>query len=108
MVWRVINTTDQLKMPGKDFVKKIVTGPEGKKYRQRLKEIWDPLFSEAKGGKVDFVALFQQAKDLNIPEKQLQMYKDFAEQYDKILSACVESPKIDTRTQSIRKDKLDK
>lgn len=108
MVWRVINTTDQLKMPGKDFVKKIVTGPEGKKYRQRLKEIWDPLFSEAKGGKVDFVALFQQAKDLNIPEKQLQMYKDFAEQYDKILSACVESPKIDTRTQSIIKDKLDK
>lgn len=108
MVWRVLNVADQLKHPGKDWAKAIVEGEEGKKYRERLKAIWDPVFSKAKGGKIDFVALFEQAKDLKIPEKQLKLWKDFAENYDKIVSACCDSPKIDTRTQSLKKDKLDK
>jgi hypothetical protein len=36
------------------------------------------------------------------------MYQDFAENYDKIKASCIDSPKIDTRTQSLKKDKLDK
>ena len=41
---------------------------------------------------------------LDIPEKQLQAFKDFADNYDTITSNCIESPKIDTRTQSLKKD----
>lgn len=108
MVWRVINTEDQLKHPGLKWSKEIVNGPDGKKYRERLAAIWDPLFSEEKGGKVDFEELFKQAKGLDIPEKALNMYKDFREQYSKIKSAAIDSPKIDTRTQALKKDKLDK
>lgn len=108
MVWRVINTADQLKHPGLKWSKEIVEGEDGKKYRERLAKIWDPLFSEDKGGKVDFEELFKQAKGLDIPEKAMKMYKDFREQYPKIKSAAIDSPKIDTRTQSLKKDKLDK
>ena len=108
MVWRVLNLQDQLKQPDLNYSKEIVNGEEGKKYRQQLAKIWDPLFASNKGGKIDFVELFKQAKELNIPEKQLKMYQDFAENYDKIKANCIDSPKIDTRTQSLKKDKLDK
>lgn len=108
MVWRVINTADQLKMPGKDWAKAIVESEVGKQYRDKLKEIWDPIFSKSKGGKVDFAALFEQSKDLKISEKQLKLWKDFADNYDKIVANCIEDPKIDTRTQSVKKDKYDK
>ena len=108
MVWRVLNLNDQLKHPGKDYAKAIIEGPEGKKYRERLAQIWDPLFSKEKGGKIDFNELFKQAKNVKIPEKALKAYTDFASQYEKIKSNCIDSPKIDTRTQQIKKDKLDK
>ena len=99
MVWRVLNVSDQLKHPGKDYVKQIVDGEAGKKYRERLKQIWDPLFSDAKGGKIDFVQLLEQAKSVKISEKALAAFKDFAENYNTISSNCIDSPKIDTRAQ---------
>lgn len=108
MVWRVLNIKDQLKHPGKDYAKAIVDGVMGKKYRAQLAKIWDPLFADAKGGKIDFEELFKQAKNVKISEKALKAYSDFANQYDKIKANCIDSPKIDTRTQSIKKDRLDK
>lgn len=108
MVWRVINLKDQLKHPGKDYAKQIVDGEQGKKFRERLAKIWDPLFSKEKGGKIDFKTLFDYAKNVKISEKSLKAFQDFAEQYEKIKSASIDSPKIDTRTQSLKKDKLDK
>ena len=108
MCWRVLNTADQLKHPGKDYAKAIVDGDEGKKFRKRLAEIWDPLFDAAKGGKVDFAELFKQAQNVDIPEKALKAYQEFAENYEKIKSSCIDSPKIDTRTQSLKTDKMDK
>lgn len=99
MVWRVLNVSDQLKHPSKDYVKKIIDSDLGKKYRERLKQIWDPLFSDAKGGKIDFVKLLEQAKSVKISEKALAAFKDFAENYNTISSNCIDSPKIDTRAQ---------
>ena len=99
MVWRILNTSDQLKHPGKEYVKQIVDGDVGKKYRERLKKIWDPLFSDAKGGKIDFTKLLEQAKTVKISEKALAAFREFAESYDTISSNCIDSPKIDTRAQ---------
>ena len=45
-------------------VKNIVNGESGQKYRKRLAEIQDPLFSKEKGGSVDFTELFKHAKML--------------------------------------------
>lgn len=104
MTWRVLNTKDQLKQPSLKYSKEIVDGEIGKKFRDQLKKVWDPLFSEAKGGKIDFEALFKQAKGLDIPEKPLKLYKDFADNYDTIVANCCTSPKIDTRAQSLKKD----
>lgn len=104
MVWRVLNTSDQLKHPGKDFAKSILDGNEGKRFRDVLRKTWDPLFSEAKGGKIDFKALLSQAKNVDIPEKYIELYQRFADNYDQIKSNCIESPKIDTRTQSLKND----
>ena len=101
MVWRVLNVSDQLKHPSKDYVKQIVNGETGKKYRERLKAVWDPLFSDAKGGKIDFVKLLEQAKSVDISESALRSFEEFAEDYDKILANCIESPKIDTRAQRL-------
>lgn len=104
MVWRVLNTKDQLKQPSLKYSKEIIDSEYGKKFRDQLKKIWDTLFSDAKGGKIDFEALFSQAKDVNIPEKSLKLYKDFADNYDTIVANCCTSPKIDTRAQSLKKD----
>jgi len=35
-------------------VKSILNGEEAKNFRDRIASIWDPLFSKAKGGKIDF------------------------------------------------------
>ena len=105
MVWRVLNTADQLKQPSLKYSKAIVDGSQGKKFRDQLKTKWDPLFSKAKGGKIDFVALIEQVKDMKVPDQQLKLYKDFLDNYDTIVAACCTSPKIDTRTQSLKKDK---
>ena len=99
MVWRVLNTQDQLKHPSLKYCKQIVDGEAGRKYRERLRKIWDPLFSEAKGGKIDFAQLLGQAKSVKISEKALSAFKEFAESYDRISADCIESPKIDTRAQ---------
>lgn len=104
LVWRVLNTSDQLKHPGKDFAKSIIDSEEGKRFRETLQKIWDPLFSEAKGGKIDFKAIFSQAKNVDIPDKYIDMYQKFADNYDQIKANCIDSPKIDTRTQSLKKD----
>ena len=105
MVWRVLNTSDQLKHPGKDFAKSIIDGAEGKKFRESLKKTWDPLFSEAKGGKIDFKAMLSQAKNVDIPEKYIDLYQKFADNYEQIEANCISSPKIDTRAQSLKKEK---
>ncbi|MEG2937898.1 MAG: hypothetical protein RR812_05770 [Vagococcus sp.] len=97
MVWRVVNVTDQLKHPSKEFTKEILTSEFGKKYLARLKAIWDPLFAKDKGGSIDFEELFKQAKSLNLSEKQLTLFKDFSSQYDNVVASCITSPKIDTR-----------
>ena len=101
MVWRVLNVSNQLKHPGKDFAKAIVGGEDGKRFRSALKKAWDPLFSKAKGGKIDFKAILSQAKNVDIPEKYIDMYQKFADNYERITADCIESPKIDTRTQSL-------
>ena len=97
-VWRVINVADQLKRPDKDRIKAMIQSKTGEKYRAFLKSVWDPLFAESKGGKIDFEQLFSQAKDVQIPEKALKLFKQFAESYDEIKANCIEKPKIDTRT----------
>ena len=104
MVWRVLNTSDQLKHPGKDFAKQIVDGEQGKKFREALKKHWDPLFSENKGGKIDFKEILSQTKNVDIPSKYIDLYSNFAENYDQIKANCIDSPKIDTRTQSLKKE----
>lgn len=71
MVWRILNTSDQLKHPSLKYCKQVLEGDFGKKYREQLKKAWDPLFSESKGGKIDFVKLLEQAKVVNISEKAL-------------------------------------
>lgn len=101
LVWRMANLTDSLKHPNKDYIKKVLEGEVGKKYTEKLKNIWDPLFAESKGGKIDFQQLLSQAKEAKISEKALKMFSDFAEQYDKISANCFESPKIDTRNQDL-------
>lgn len=103
-VWRVINVADQLKRPDKDRIKGMLQSNAGKKYRDFLQKVWDPLFAESKGGKIDFEQLFSQAKDVQIPEKALKLFKQFAESYDEIKANCIEKPKIDTRTQSTKKN----
>lgn len=105
LVWRVLNLSDQLKHPSTDFSKAIVDSDVGKQFRDEIAKAWDPLFSSAKGGKIDFKAIFSQAKDIDIPEKYLDAFSKFADNYDKIKANCIDKPKIDTRTQSLKKDK---
>lgn len=90
MVWRVLNVSDQLKQPGKDFAKAIVNGEEGRRFRAALKKAWDPLFSESKGGKIDFKAMLSQAKNVDVPEKYVDMYQKFSDNYDQITADCIE------------------
>lgn len=99
MVWRLINLGDQLKHPAIDQVKNVLDSKEGQRYRNRIKEIWDPMFSSSKGGKVDFVELFKQSKSLGIKEEILKEFQGFRENYQTISKNCMETPKIDTRTQ---------
>ena len=101
LVWRMANLSDSLKHPNKDYIKQVLEGEVGKKYIAKLKKIWDPLFAESKGGKIDFEQLLSQAKEARIPEKALKMFSEFAEQYDQISANCIESPKIDTRNQDL-------
>lgn len=107
-VWRVLNTADQLKQPGLKYAQSIIEGEVGNKFREKLGKIWDPLFDQKKGGKIDFIQLFEQAKNVHISEKALKAFKDFADNYETIKEACIEKPKIDTRRQKMGKDKLDK
>ena len=107
MVWRVLNLNDQLKHPSKEYSKSILNGETGKKFRNRLAEIWNPMFDKSKGGKIDFVELFNQAKNVNISEKALKQYQNFAQNYDKIKANCIDTIVVDTRTQTLSKDKLD-
>lgn len=101
-VWRVVNLTNQLKHPNKDFAKAILTSDIGKKYIDRVIEIWDPVFSKEKGGKVDFGTLLQQSKNIQFSEKQINALEEFRKQYDEIKSG-MQQPAIDTRTQSLKK-----
>lgn len=99
LTWRVVNVTNQLKHPSKDFAKAILTGEIGKKYIDRVKELWDKVFSKEKGGQVDFTSILSQAKNIKISDKQLKLITDFRNQYDSIISN-MQKPQIDTRTQS--------
>lgn len=102
MVWRVLNIDDQNKHPSLSYCKEIVNGDFGKKYRDRLREIWDPLFAESRGGSIDFVRLLEQAKVVKISENALKLFQEFQENYEKITANCIESPKIDTRAQKLK------
>ncbi len=97
LVWRLINVDDQLKAPNSTQIKEVLNGETGEKYRRRLTQIWDPLFSESKGGKIDFQKLLEQAKSVGISDKAMKLFGEFREGYDQIKSACMENPKIDTR-----------
>ncbi len=105
LVWRVLNISDQLKHPSIDFSKAIIEGETGKAFRDQIQKVWDPLFAENKGGKIDFKAIFSQSKELKIPEKYLDAFQKFADNYGQIKANCIQKPKIDTRTQSLKKDK---
>ena len=105
LVWRVLNVSDQLKHPGIDFSKAILDGETGKAFREQIQKVWDPLFLDSKSGKIDFKAIFSQAKDVNIPEKYLDAFQKFADNYDQIKANCIKKKKIDTRTQSLKKEK---
>lgn len=97
-VWRVLNVADQKKQVKLSRAKAFVTGTEGEKFRKRLKEIWDPLFADSKGGEVDFEALLSQVQGIDVDKKALKLYSDFRTNYQDIVSSCCEKPKIDTRT----------
>ena len=100
LVWRLINTTDQLKKPGIDYIKSILNGDEGVRFRKALQKTWDPLFLDTKGGKIDIKAILSQAKNIDIPEKYVDVYAKFNENYEQIKANCIDSPKIDTKRQS--------
>lgn len=102
-VWRVVNLSDQNKLVSLQRAKAFVTGADGRQFRKKLFEIWNPLFGSKKGGRIDFAALLEQAKNLNIDEKALKMYKDFWNVYDVIVSNCISNPKIDVRNSKLRK-----
>lgn len=101
MVWRVVNTSDQLKHQTKEFAKNILTGEIGKKYIERVNKIWDPVFSNKNGESINFAALLSSSKTVQISEKQLKLLTDFQAQYDKIKTA-LNKPSIDTRDQSMK------
>lgn len=100
LTWRVVNASNQNKHPSKDFAKSILTGDVGKKFIDRIVNLWDPVFSPDKGGKIDFAELLKQSKELNISDKQLAMLNDFRNQYTEI-KTNVTKPQIDTRTQEL-------
>lgn len=104
LTWRVVNVTNQLKHPSKEFAKAILTGEIGKKYIDRVKELWDKVFSKEKGGQIDFTSILTQAKNLKISDKQLKLITDFRNQYDDIIKN-MQKPQIDTRTQSTKEIK---
>lgn len=70
-VWRVLNLADQKKQVKLSKAKAFISGAEGEKFRKRLKEIWDPLFADSKGGEVDFEALISQAQGIDVDKKAL-------------------------------------
>lgn len=78
--------------------KAFINGSEGERFRKRLKEIWDPLFADSKGGEIDFEALLSNVQGINVDKKALKLYSDFRNGYDGIVSSCCDKPKIDTRT----------
>ena len=61
-----------------------MTGDFGKKFTNRVVELWDPVFSPEKGGKVDFSELLKQSKALNLSDKQLALLNDFKNAYKAI------------------------
>lgn len=60
----------------------MLNGETGEKYRQRLTQIWDPLFSKSKGGKIDFQKLLEQAKFVGISDKAMKLFGEFRDEYD--------------------------
>jgi hypothetical protein len=47
------------------------------------------------------VQLLKEAKKINISEKSLTIFENFLNNYDEIFTNCIESPKIDTRSQEL-------
>lgn len=100
--WRVVNTKDQKKQVKLSRAKAFLNGSEGERFRKRLKEIWDPLFADKKGGDIDFAAIIEQAKGVKVDPKALKLYTDFADNYDAIVSSCCDKLKIDTRAAKLK------
>lgn len=75
--WRITNMSNKNKHPTKDFVKAVITGDVGKKYVNRVIELWDPVFSSEKGGKINFAEILKQSKELNLNEKQAKALDEF-------------------------------
>lgn len=101
-LWRGVNKTDQLKYPTKDFVKTILNGEIGTKFRKRLSAIWDPVFGAPKEGEIDVFELIKSSEKVDIPEKQLKLLTDFRTKYETIKANCINKPKIDTRAKSLK------
>lgn len=100
LVWRVLNTSNQLKQPSQDFVKEILSKPKCKEFMELANKVWDPVFSPDKGGEVDFGELLSQSQELKLDKKQIKLLTDFKNAYPK-LKVAFNKPKIDTRAQKI-------
>ena len=101
-VWRGINLTDQLKSPQKEFVKELLNGQIGKKFRDRILEQWDFIFGKEEGSNIsNFLEIMKSSTKIGLSDNQLKLLTDFNDQYESIKKDCLQSPKIDTRSQKL-------